>query len=91
MQAGVFGSGELNHHGLADERVHAERMLLVASGMVQVGERTQRCQDCTAGVQHLDPQGVERRGGSGFRSVNVQPENQGCTGFSRGNGHGLRG
>jgi hypothetical protein len=66
-------------------------MLLVARSMVQVGEGTQGRQDRAAGVQHLDSQGVERRGRRGFRGINVQPEDQSCTGFSRGNGDGLRG
>lgn len=51
-------------------------MLLVPSGVVQVGERAQSCQDRSARVQHLDLQGVKRGGRGGLSSINMQPEGQ---------------
>ena len=53
-------------------------MLLVPSGMVQVGERTESGQYRSARIEHLDPQGVKRGGRGGLSGINMQPERQGC-------------
>src|SRR6185312_7190203 len=77
LQAHVLMAVEPDSYRLSDERVHAERMLLVASRVIQVRERSQSSQHtCTSGVQHLDLQGIEGRGGGGLSGINVQPEGQ---------------
>ena len=74
---------------LTDEGVHAERMLLVSAGMVQVGEGAQSCQHRTRRVQDLNPQSIESGARGGLSGVDMQPEGQSRRGGSRGNANGL--
>ena len=66
-------------------------MLLVPSGVVQVGERTESGQYRSTGIEHLDPQGVKRGGSGGLSGIDMQPEGQVRRGGSRRNGYRLGG
>ena len=78
LQTGIFSTSETDLNRLSLERKHAERMLLVSGGMVQVGESTESRQHGSTGVEHLHPQGVKGSGGGGFSGINMQPEGQSC-------------
>lgn len=60
-------------------------MLLVPSGVVQVGERTESGQYRSAGIEHLDLQRVKRGGSGGLSGIDMQPESQVRRGGSRRN------
>lgn len=77
-------------HRLTDERVHAERVLLVTRCVVEVGEGPQRRQHRVRAVQHLDLERIEGSGGCGFCRVNVQPECQCRRGCGGRNSYRLR-
>lgn len=83
LQTDVFTTSEADLNRLSLEGKHAERMLLVPSGMVQVGERTESSQYRSARVEHLDLQGVKRGGCGGLSGINMQPEGQGRGGCGR--------
>src|SRR5215472_11910459 len=75
LQRDVLGAGELEPHGLAGEAAQRVGVLLVAAGVVEVGERRQRGQHRAGTVEYLHLELVELRGGGGgFRGVDVQPE-----------------
>jgi hypothetical protein len=82
LQTGVFRSRELDRHRLSLEAGHVERVLLITSGLVQVGESSQRREHRARRIEHLDFQGVKGRGGGGFSRVNMEPEGQSGRGCS---------
>ena len=78
LQTGVFTTSETDLNRLSLERKHAERMLLVSAGVVQIGESTESGQHGSTGVEHLHLQGVKGSGGGGLSGINMQPEGQSC-------------
>ena len=78
LQTGIFTTSETDLNRLSLERKHAERMLLVSGGVVQVGESTESGQHGSTGVEHLHLQGVKGSGRGGFSGINMQPEGQSC-------------
>src|SRR6185503_9384930 len=62
LQTGIFSTSETDLNRLSLERKHAERMLLVSAGVVQIGESTESGQHGSTGVEHLHLQGVKGSG-----------------------------
>src|SRR5258708_8244818 len=86
LQTAVLAPDEPDLHGLSFEVDHAERMLLGARSVIEVGERAQGRQHYVRAVAHLDLKRIERPGRRCLVGVQIQPEAQ----RSRGGGSGDR-
>src|SRR5206468_410786 len=91
LQTTVLSTDEPNANRLSLEVQDAKRMLLIAGGGIQIREASQCGQHSAGRVEHLDLENVVSTGGGGLRSVDVQEEAQGCTGYRGRDGHRLGG
>lgn len=89
LQTVVFLPKETDLNGLPLEAADIERMLLITSRCVQVGEGPQSRQHGVGRIEHLNLERIVRRGGSRFRRVDMQPEAQGRRGDGGRNGDRL--
>ena len=72
----IFHAGEKDLDDLSAEGSKVKSVLLISSGMVEIGESSERGEHFAAGVSYLNREFVESGGRAGLGRVDMEPETE---------------